>query len=53
MTVSIKAMKKLIKDLEQQNKDLSEELGMKVDSDKFMIVIINKKGMSDTWEIEK
>ena len=54
MRVTIKELKDLIFDLEKQNRELEEYLGIKIEQDSFLISIINKKPeCSDTWELEK
>ena len=49
LQVTIKELKELVLELEESNldEDFSKE------NINFQINIINKKGLSDTWEIEK
>jgi hypothetical protein len=50
--VSIIELKKLIKQLEEENKDFEKRFGIKMKNKKWIIGIINKEGLSDTWRIE-
>jgi len=53
LIVDIQQMKELIKDIEKSDKEMCEELGVDtIPSKKFLISIVNTKGLSDTWEIE-
>jgi len=54
MTVSIKELRDLADDLESQCRQFNLEINaIYNEKTKFQINIINKKGLSDTWEIEK
>ena len=57
LNVSIRDLRLLTKELIDQQLELEEELKLnssKIDYEqKYMVGIINKEGMSDTWELEK
>ena len=50
-----KELKIIIEELEAQCDLLNDELGVTVNNDttQFQLNIINKQGLSDTWEFEK
>jgi len=55
LNVSINELRELANDLESQSRQVNLELEIKetIDSNqKWLINIINKEGLSDTWEIE-
>jgi hypothetical protein len=56
LNVSIRDLRLLTKELIDQQLELEEELKLnssKIDYEqKYMVGIINKEGMSDTWELE-
>lgn len=54
LITTISELRKIADDLEKQNKDLAEELGLKeMFGHKWQIDIINKQpSCSDTWEFE-
>lgn len=47
--ISVNELRKLADELESQTKQFDLELG----DIRFQVNIINKKGLSDTWELEK
>ncbi len=50
LTITIKELNDLIEELQPQADTNS---GINGDQIRFQINIINKKGLSDTWELEK
>jgi hypothetical protein len=61
LKVSIKELRKIVDDLEKENTKILLEYSHQYDWDfidklnrkKWIVNIINKKGLSDTWEFEK
>ena len=57
MTITISQLAKLKLNLIKQHFELNKQLKIKnkdnpIENQKFLVGIINKKGMSDTWELE-
>jgi len=53
LIIDIKKMKTILEDIEETDKKMCKELGINyIPSKKFLIPIINKQGLSDTWEIQ-
>jgi len=53
LIIKISELKKLVKELEKQKREIEKEIGGKC-NDRFQINIINKTPeCSDTWELEK
>lgn len=52
LNLTEKILKKILKDIERENKSL-KEIGLKVPEDtKFLYPLVNKTGLSDGWEID-
>ena len=53
LNVSIKELANLIEELIKDYKSSFDNNNNKMMDSKFLVGIINKEGMSDTWELEK
>lgn len=52
LTITTGQLHRIIEDLEEEHTKWKEGVGFFNEEQKFQINIINKKGLSDTWEIE-
>lgn len=53
LQVTVRQLNNIIEELEKENTEWNGCVGAFDDDKTFQINIINKKGLSDTWEIEE